>query len=44
MGVDFDEGYRKQRLDILDIVNGFRRSTHYGRVDGTPPHYLACHE
>jgi len=42
--VEFDEWYRKQHLDMLSMVSGFRRSTRYKRVDGTPPRYLACHE
>lgn len=29
---------------MLSMVNGFRRSTRYRRVDGTPPRFVALHE
>lgn len=41
---EFEEWYRKQHLDMLSMVRGFRRSTRYRRLDGQPPRYLACHE
>lgn len=45
---DFDEWYRKQHLDMLSMVPGFRRSTRYKLADPTNaagnPRFLACHE
>ncbi|KAF2400658.1 hypothetical protein EJ06DRAFT_521390 [Trichodelitschia bisporula] len=45
---EFDEWYRKQHLDMLGTVTGFRRSTRYKRAPGAPGHgygtYLALHE
>jgi len=45
---EFDEWYRKQHLDMLSMVNGFRRSTRYKLVLEAEalghPRYIACHE
>jgi len=45
---EFDEWYRKQHLDMLSMVSGFRRSTRYKLVPESAalghPRYLACHE
>jgi hypothetical protein len=45
---DFDDWYRKQHLDMLSMVPGFRRSTRYKLADpmnaSGSPRFLACHE
>ena len=41
---DFDEWYRKQHLDMLSMIPGYRRCTRYKRIDGQKPRYLAIHE
>ncbi|KAF2434392.1 hypothetical protein EJ08DRAFT_693431 [Tothia fuscella] len=44
---EFDEWYRKQHLDMLSMVTGFRRSTRYQLVEkelSGEPRFLACHE
>jgi len=45
---EFDEWYRKQHLDMLSMVTGFRRSTRYQLAPEAAalghPRYLACHE
>ena len=41
---DFDEWYRKQHLDVLSMIPGYRRCTRYKRIDEQTPRYLAIHE
>ncbi|KAI1126722.1 hypothetical protein F5Y10DRAFT_244197 [Nemania abortiva] len=41
---DLDAWYRKQHLDMLNMVKGFRRCTRYVRKDGACPRYLALAE
>jgi hypothetical protein len=39
---EFDEWYRKQHLDMLSMLDGYRRSTRYAKDDA--PKQLAIHE
>jgi len=44
---ELDEWYRKQHLDMLSMVTGFRRSTRYKLIEteaSGKPRFLACHE
>jgi hypothetical protein len=41
---DFDAWYRKQHLDMLSMIPGYRRGARYKRIDGVSPTYLAIHE
>ena len=45
---DFDEWYRKQHLDMLSMVPGYRRSTRYQLADAENkegnPRFVALHE
>ncbi|TKA62772.1 hypothetical protein B0A49_09097 [Cryomyces minteri] len=44
---EFDEWYRKQHLDMLSMVRGYRRTTRYKLAPGNDsslPRYLALHE
>ena len=41
---DFEAWYRKQHLDMLSMIPGYRRCTRYKRIDGKTPRYLAMHE
>lgn len=45
---EFDEWYRKQHMDMLSTVPGFRRSTRYKLVDEAAalghPRFIAMHE
>ncbi|QDS75088.1 hypothetical protein FKW77_006968 [Venturia effusa] len=46
--VEFDEWYRKQHLDMLSMLPGFRRTTRYELAPDSTAldncRYLACHE
>jgi len=41
---DYDDWYRLQHLDMLSMLNNYRRSTRYQKLDNSSPKYLAMHE
>jgi len=41
---ELDDWYKRQHLDMLSMLGGYRRSTRFQKLDGSSPKYLAMHE